>query len=165
MCKEDGWETRKKCPGALNVTNRQTDASKHKVLLRAEQQLLLCQRVRRRCIPFVSDFRIAEILKNIFLNAIIGRLNTFWDIRHFQNYRSVIIAPERSAGASYSETGVSNDQVSVRCLMSVRKKRAKHRMVSAPARKTDTTRVIFQSIFKVPKKSAFARWRNDLPGP
>ena len=68
----------------------------------------------------------------------------------------MIFAPARSAGASYSETGVSNDQVCVRP-MYVRKKRAKHRMVSAPARKTDTTWVIFQSIFKVPKKSAFAR--------
>ena len=27
----------------------------------------------------------------------------------------MLIAPARSAGASYSETGVSNDQVSVRC--------------------------------------------------
>ena len=35
----------------------------------------------------------------------------------------------------------------------VRKKRAKHRMVSGPARLPDTTRVIFQSIFKVPKKN------------
>ena len=70
-----------------------------------------------------------------------------------------VFAPARSAGASYSETGVSND-LGVRpsdVRPSVRKKRAKHRMVSAPARKTDTTRVIFQSIFKVPKKSAFAR--------
>ena len=41
--------------------------------------------------------------------------------------------------------------------VSVRKKRAKHPMVTAPARQPDTTRVIFQSIFKVPKKSAFAR--------
>ena len=65
-----------------------------------------------------------------------------------------IIAPARSAGASYSETGVSNDQVSIRCPF-VRKKRAKHQMVSAPARKTDTIRVIFQSLFKVPKKTAF----------
>ena len=48
--------------------------------------------------------------------------------------RYLFIAPARSAGASYSETGVSNDQVSVRSfVLGVRKKRAKHRMVSAPA--------------------------------
>ena len=48
-----------------------------------------------------------------------------------------LIAPARSAGASYSETGVSNDQVSIHPSvrpMYVMKKRAKHRMVSAPAR-------------------------------
>ena len=74
-----------------------------------------------------------------------------------------LFAPARSAGASYSETGVSNDLVFVR--VSVMKKRAKHRMVSAPASVPDTTRVIFQSIFKVPKKTAFCEVRNDLPGP
>ena len=37
-------------------------------------------------------------------------------------------------------------------------------MVSAPARRTDAIRVIFQSIFKVPKKTAFCEVRNDLGG-
>ena len=76
-----------------------------------------------------------------------------------QSHKPVsIIAPARSAGASYSETGVSNDRrVHPSILPCVRKKRAKHRMVSASVTMPDTTRVIFQSIFKVPKKSAFAR--------
>lgn len=43
-------------------------------------------------------------------------------------------------------------------------KRAKHPMVSASVTVPDTTRVIFQSIFKVPKKTAFCEVRNDLGG-
>ena len=47
---------------------------------------------------------------------------------------------------------------SVRSLVSdVMKKRAKHRMASAPASMPDAIRVIFQSIFKVPKKLRFAK--------
>ena len=47
--------------------------------------------------------------------------------------------------------------VTLRVCVCPEKKRAKHRMVSASVTVPDTTRVIFQSIFKVPKKSAFAR--------
>ena len=49
-------------------------------------------------------------------------------------------------------------------LMCVRIKREIHRMVSAPASMPDTIRVILQSIFKVPKKTAFCEVRNDLGG-
>ena len=73
-----------------------------------------------------------------------------------------IFAPERSDGASYSGSGLSNDFVFVR--VSVYENPEIPRMVSAPARKTDTTRVIFQSISKVPNKTAFCEVRNDLGG-
>ena len=43
--------------------------------------------------------------------------------------------------------------------------RSKHRMVSASVTMADIIQVIFQSIFKVPKKTAFCEVRNDLPGP
>ena len=41
--------------------------------------------------------------------------------------------------------------------VSAGKKRAKHPLVSTPARQAVTARVIFQSIFKVPKKLRFAK--------
>ena len=56
---------------------------------------------------------------------------TFAFERHNTN-DSRIFAPERSGGASYSESGVSNDQVSVRPLFDVDEKAEIPRMVSAP---------------------------------
>ena len=77
----------------------------------------------------------------------------------------VIIAPERSGGASYSETGVSNDQVSV-CL-SVRPsgKNGQITQNMCAGFKHLLFAVFDQSIFKVPKKTEDPRKRNDLAGP
>ena len=60
-----------------------------------------------------------------------------------------LIAPARSAGASYSETGLSTDQVSVRAMCM--KNQLIHRMVSASVEVVDTVRVIFHSRFLRPK--------------
>ena len=54
---------------------------------------------------------------------------------------------------------------SIRCPMFVREKKTKLPKPRASGEVADTTRIIFESIFKVPKKTAFARGRNDLPGP
>ncbi len=55
------------------------------------------------------------------------------------------MAEGRSDGALYSETGLSDDQVSSRCSMSVMKKDEITRMVSGigAARRTDTIRYFF----------------------
>ena len=72
-----------------------------------------------------------------------------------------MIAPERSGGASYSETGVSNDP-SVRSLY-VRPSGKTEQITEDITR--NLQRRFEQSIFKVPKKTADLRLRNDLPGP
>ena len=80
---------------------------------------------------------------------------------------ATIIAPERSGGASYSESGVSNDQVFVRpsenkCLSG---KNAIFSEDICAGFTWNLQRRFEQSIFKVPKKTAFCEGRNDLPGP
>ena len=78
-----------------------------------------------------------------------------------------IIAPARSAGASYSGSGVSNDQV---CIRSSGKKcvygKSGQNTQNMCAGFNDTLFAVFeQSIFKVPKKTEESRPRNELPGP
>jgi len=73
------------------------------------------------------------------------------------SYDTCIIAPARSAGASYSGSGVSNDpsvRVSVRCVYGKNEQNSQNICVGHAVM---LFAVFEQSIFKVPKKSAFAR--------
>ncbi len=74
--------------------------------------------------------------------------DAWWFARtFFRDEDPIIFAPARSAGASYSETGVSNDQVSIRS-MSVRKKNEQNTEWYLRRPDTEFTTVIFSVDFQ-----------------
>ena len=77
-----------------------------------------------------------------------------------------IVAPARSAGASYSETGLPDDLVSIRSFVRCLSGKNGQNTQNMCAGQEDMLFAVFeQSIFKVPKKTEESLKRNDLAGP